>query len=215
MAARGLGAGGAVRHRKVLRDNIQGLTKPAIKRLLMRGGAERVSGLMYEEMRGVIKVRMENVVRDAVTFTEHARRKTVQVGDMQAAIEQVEDGFSAIAPQHLSKCTDRPSHKKQGSEHRFKPGTAAIKEVAYQRKNEECLSFAKTNFKRVMMEIAQDYKTDLRWQSGVAAVLQQYIESYVVGLASEAALMARREDGRTTIMPKDVQMVRRIRGERA
>ncbi|KAH7940595.1 hypothetical protein HPB49_002357 [Dermacentor silvarum] len=75
---KGLGKGGAKRHRKVLRDNIQGITKPAIRRLARRGGVKRISGLIYEETRGVLKVFLENVIRDAVTYTEHAKRKTVQ-----------------------------------------------------------------------------------------------------------------------------------------
>ena len=54
---KGLGKGGAKRHRKVLRDNIQGITKPAIRRLARRGGVKRISGLIYEETRGVLKVR--------------------------------------------------------------------------------------------------------------------------------------------------------------
>lgn len=53
---KGLGKGGAKRHRKVLRDNIQGITKPAIRRLARRGGVKRISGLIYEETRGVLKV---------------------------------------------------------------------------------------------------------------------------------------------------------------
>jgi hypothetical protein len=53
---KGLGKGGAKRHRKVLRDNIQGVTKPAIRRLARRGGVKRISGLIYEETRGVLKV---------------------------------------------------------------------------------------------------------------------------------------------------------------
>ena len=47
---KGLGKGGAKRHRKVLRDNIQGITKPAIRRLARRGGVKRISGLIYEEV---------------------------------------------------------------------------------------------------------------------------------------------------------------------
>uniref|UniRef100_A0A7N4P8U0 Histone H4 n=1 Tax=Sarcophilus harrisii TaxID=9305 RepID=A0A7N4P8U0_SARHA len=61
---KGLGKGGAKRHRKVLRDNIQGITKPAIRRLARRGGVKRISGLIYEETRGVLKVFLENVIRE-------------------------------------------------------------------------------------------------------------------------------------------------------
>ncbi|KAF3637695.1 Histone H4 [Capsicum annuum] len=79
---KGLGKGGAKRHRKVLRDNIQGITKPAIRRLARRGGVKRISGLIYEETRGVLKIFLENVIRDSVTYTEHARRKTVTAMDV-------------------------------------------------------------------------------------------------------------------------------------
>ncbi|WIA37989.1 hypothetical protein OEZ86_001363 [Tetradesmus obliquus] len=85
---KGLGKGGAKRHRKVLRDNIQGITKPAIRRLARRGGVKRISGLIYEETRGVLKVFLENVVRDAVTYTEHARRKTVTAMDVVYALKR-------------------------------------------------------------------------------------------------------------------------------
>ena len=54
----------------MLRDNIQGITKPAIRRLARRGGVKRISGLIYEETRGVLKVFLENVIRDAVSSLE-------------------------------------------------------------------------------------------------------------------------------------------------
>jgi histone H4 len=85
---KGLGKGGAKRHRKVLRDIIQGITKPAIRRLARRGGVKRISGLIYEETRGIFKVFFENVNRDAVTYTEHARRKTVTAMDVVHALKR-------------------------------------------------------------------------------------------------------------------------------
>ena len=72
----------------MLRDNIQGITKPAIRRLARRGGVKRISGLIYEETRGVLKVFLENVIRDAVTYTEHARRKTVTAMDVVYALKR-------------------------------------------------------------------------------------------------------------------------------
>lgn len=44
---KGLGKGGAKRHRKILRDNIQGITKPAIRRLARRGGVKRISASKF------------------------------------------------------------------------------------------------------------------------------------------------------------------------
>merc|ERR1711959_869078 len=83
-----LGKTGIKRQRKVLRDNIRGITKPAIRRLARRGGVKRISGLIYEETRGVLKTFLENVVRDAVTYTEHARRKTVTAMDVVYALKR-------------------------------------------------------------------------------------------------------------------------------
>ncbi|XP_041037778.1 histone H4-like [Carcharodon carcharias] len=81
---KGLGKVGAKRHRKVLCDNIQGITKPAIRRLACRGGVKRISGLIYEETRGVLKVFLENVISD----TEHAKRKTVTAMDVVYALKR-------------------------------------------------------------------------------------------------------------------------------
>ena len=62
--------------------------KPAIRRLARRGGVKRISGLIYEETRGVLKVFLENVIRDSVTYTEHARRKTVTALDVVYALKR-------------------------------------------------------------------------------------------------------------------------------
>lgn len=83
-----MGKGGAKRHRKVLRDNIQGITKPAIRRLARRGGVKRISGLIYEEVRSVLRVFLESIIKDAVTYTEHARRKTVIAMDVVYALKR-------------------------------------------------------------------------------------------------------------------------------
>jgi histone H4 len=53
---KGRGKGGAKRHWKVVRDNIQGISKPTIRRLARRGGVNRISGLISEETRGVLKI---------------------------------------------------------------------------------------------------------------------------------------------------------------
>jgi histone H4 len=85
---KGLGKGGAKRHRKILRDNIQGITKPAIRRLARRGGVKRISAQIYEETRNVLKSFLESVIRDAVTYTEHAKRKTVTSLDVVYALKR-------------------------------------------------------------------------------------------------------------------------------
>ncbi|POO01297.1 histone H3/CENP-A [Trema orientale] len=67
---------------------------------------------------------------------------------------------------------------------------------------------------RLVREIAQDFKTDLRFQSSAVAALQEAAEAYLVGLFEDTNLCAIHAK-RVTIMPKDIQLARRIRGERA
>jgi histone H4 len=86
--AKGLGQGGATRHRKVIRDNIQGITRPAIRRLARRAGVARISGLVYSETRAVLRVFLGNLIRDAVVYTEYGNRKTVTTRDVVYALKR-------------------------------------------------------------------------------------------------------------------------------
>ncbi|KXJ21799.1 Histone H4 [Exaiptasia diaphana] len=116
---KGLGKGGAKRHRKILRDNIQGITKPAIRRLARRGGVKRISGLIYEETRGVLKVFLENVIRDAVTYTEHAKRKTVTAMDVKAKKPQkpaLHPPYKEMIKAALTSLKDRTGSSRQAIE---------------------------------------------------------------------------------------------------
>ena len=76
------------RQRKSLKDNIRGITKPAIRRLARRGGVKRISGIMYDEVRSIMKGFVEGVVRDSVTYTEHSKRQTVQALDVVYALKK-------------------------------------------------------------------------------------------------------------------------------
>ncbi|ELK06006.1 Histone H3.2 [Pteropus alecto] len=82
----------------------------------------------------------------------------------------------------------------------------------YQKSTE--LLIRKLPFQRLVREIAQDFKTDLRFQSSAVMALQEASEAYLVGLFEDTNLCAIHAK-RVTIMPKDIQLARRIRGERA
>jgi histone H4 len=75
MSGKGKGFGNAKRYKKgTLKDNILGVTKPAIRRLARRGGIKRINGLFYEETRDVLKAFLTDVIRDTVTYTVHRKR---------------------------------------------------------------------------------------------------------------------------------------------
>jgi len=76
------------RHRKILRDNIQGISKPAIRRLARRGGIKRISGYFYDKARGVLRNFLENLINDTITYTQHANRKTVLAIDVIYALKR-------------------------------------------------------------------------------------------------------------------------------
>ncbi|ODM86563.1 histone H3 [Orchesella cincta] len=93
------------------------------------------------------------------------------------------------------------------------PGTVALREIRRYQKSTELL-IRKLPFQRLVREIAQDFKTDLRFQSSAVMALQEASEAYLVGLFEDTNLCAIHAK-RVTIMPKDIQLARRIRGERA
>lgn len=102
--------------------------------------------------------------------------------------------------------------RKERHTKRYKPGTRALMEIrAYQKKTD--LLLRKVPFQRLVREIAQDFKTDLRFQTSALLCLQEAAEAYITGLFEDTNLCAI-HGKRITIQPKDVQLARRIRGER-
>ena len=96
---------------------------------------------------------------------------------------------------------------------RYQPGTVALREIRHYQKTTELL-IRKLPFSRLVREIAQDFKTDLRFQPQAIGALQEAAEAYLVGLFKDTNLCAIHAK-RVTIMPKDIQLARRIHGERA
>jgi histone H3 len=76
------------------------------------------------------------------------------------------------------------------------------------------LLIRKLPFQRLVREIAQDFKTDLRFQSSAVMALQEASEAYLVSLFEDTNLAAIHAK-RVTIQPKDLQLARRLRGERS
>ena len=97
--------------------------------------------------------------------------------------------------------------------HRYRPGTVALREIRRYQKSTEML-IRKLPFQRLVREIAQDFATELRFQSSAVVALQEAAESYLVGLFEDSNLCAIHAK-RVTVMVKDMQLARRLRGERA
>ena len=95
--------------------------------------------------------------------------------------------------------------------HRYRPGTVALREIRKFQKSTDLL-IRKLPFQKVVREIAGEFKSDLRFQSQAVLALQEASEAYLVGLFEDTNLCAIHAK-RVTIMPKDMQLSRRIRGE--
>lgn len=108
--------------RMVLRDAIQGITSEMILALAARAGCMMLSGLVFEETRGITKVYLENLIRDAVTITEHKRRKIVLAIDVLAAAAapgghvslNVVCGTGRVASMHATSAADSSSSSSGG-----------------------------------------------------------------------------------------------------
>ena len=95
---------------------------------------------------------------------------------------------------------------------RWRPGTVALREVRKLQKSTDLL-IAKAPFSRLVREIAESHKSGLRFQASAVAAIQEATEAFVVSLLSDSGLVALHA-GRVTAMPRDLQLVRRLRGER-
>jgi len=107
----------------------------------------------------------------------------------------------------------------QKKKHRYRPGTVALREIRKYQKTTDLL-IQRLPFSRVVREIALDMMTDtnnydgdtgLRWQSSAILALQEATEAYLVHLFEDANLCAIHAK-RVTIMQRDIQLARRIRG---
>mmetsp|Transcript_30481 Transcript_30481/g.33267 ORF Transcript_30481/g.33267 Transcript_30481/m.33267 type:complete len:139 (+) Transcript_30481:82-498(+) len=117
---------------------------------------------------------------------------------------------------HLATKVARKSAPTSGgvktkAHYRFRPGTLALKEIRRYQKGTELL-IRKLPFQRLVREITQDYKSDLRFQPHALLALQTAVEAYLIGLFEDTNLCTIHAK-RVTIMPKDIALARRIRGE--
>nr|XP_022314090.1 histone H3-like centromeric protein hH3v [Crassostrea virginica]XP_022314091.1 histone H3-like centromeric protein hH3v [Crassostrea virginica] len=133
-------------------------------------------------------------------------------GEKKTAEKKKKSPKKAAAPKKAAR-KSAPATGGVKKPHRYRPGTVALREIRRYQKSTELL-IRKLPFQRLVREIAQDFKTDLRFQSSAVMALQEASEAYLVGLFEDTNLCAIHAK-RVTIMPKDIQLARRIRGERA
>ena len=142
-------------------------------------------------------------------------------GRIEEGTSKEEGGRAQEGSSQVGKESGQKAPKGGVKKHyRYRPGTVALKQIRQYQKSTELL-IRKLPFQRLVREIAGDSKIitsplcgKVRFQSAAIMALQEAAEAYLVGLFEDTNLCAIHAK-RVTIMPKDIQLARRIRGERA
>lgn len=159
--------------------------------------------------------------RTSYTNSLRFRAYTVQVRAHTAKMARTKQmarkssGGKTPRKQMMEKAAKKSAPSTSGVKrpHRYRPGTVALREIRKYQKSTELL-IRKLPFQRLVREIAQDFKNDLRFQGTAILALQEASEAYLVSLFADTNLCALHAK-RVTIQPKDMWLARRIRGERS
>ena len=128
-----------------------------------------------------------------------------------ARSKQTTRKLGSVAPAVAAAAARKSQDFKPKKTHRFRPGTLALLEIRKYQKNSDLL-IRKRPFQRLVREVCDGKMSDMRWQSHALLALQEAAEAYLVALFGDTNLCAIHAK-RITIMPKDMQLARRIRGE--
>ena len=143
--------------------------------------------------------------------TKHTPNKSTTAGKAPRRALAQKNNIKNLAP--LAAKDIMAGLQKIKAPHRYRPGTVALREIRKYQKSTNLL-LRKLPFQRLVQEVAQNYRSYLRFQAKAILALQEACEVYLVGLFEDTNLVAIHSK-RVTIFPKDLQLARRIRGERS
>lgn len=168
-------------------------------------GEGKISFNNYDPRRPILKEKHQQQ-KDAIKNQEKEQEEKTILKEQrpQHATKSIKQTYAKKAPR---KNVNSGRIKKI---HRYKPGTVAIREIRKYQKSSELL-IRKLPFQRLVREISQDFRFDLRFQGSAVLALQEAAENYLVQIFEDTNLMALHSK-RVTIMSKDIELARRIRG---
>ena len=194
------------KRRKILRDNIIGITKNSIKRLAGRAGVKRISGLVYEEVRGNLTAFLQNVMDSTVNKMKSTKMTTIKVRHVEPSLD-VSMYSSAIAD---AKChlREKKAHREDARAHKFKPGTVALQEIKRFQKG-GCLLMSRAGFARLVREFVQNGAANIRISQDALLLLQYASESHIVHMLTNANELAIHAN-RLSIQAKDLTVANKL-----
>lgn len=178
------------KYHKILRNNINGISKPAIHRLCELAGANNVAENVYEAVRNILLTKMNNSLKVAVTYMTHDKRKTLLLKDLEA-VERFNGGhfYSTGEGDKYVACKDKKSMKKHSG---------------------ACVVIPKLPFERLTREILQDYVFDVKISEDFKESFQFLMEKKMINHLTKAVALSIAIGERKTLYEKDVFAVQAI-----
>lgn len=171
----------------ILRDNIHGITKPAIKRLAYIAGCEKSSGLIYESIKDILQNEMKEILSATIIVTRHSKRNTISLNDLKYALRL-------------------RGLKLYGSEDSYELCDTKAK---IDKKKGVCVVIPKLAFTRLRREISQDYTygRPIKVTKEFAENFQYFIERRIIMLLYIACQLAGYR-GKKTVTVEDIKFVK-------
>ena len=195
------------RSQKILRNPIEDVTKPGIRRLARRAGVIRVGGLMYNEMRGMIKVHVENVVRLAVIFMQYRERRTLSHGDVKEALKRLEMPVWGVTGKEKANTS---GVKKTAKKTKARRGSMALKEVRKYQKSESLL-LSRAPIERLIRTTMHDFTSDVRVEPKALSLIQVSVENLITNIFRKSQLAAL-HGGRKGVRMSNARIVAAMEG---
>lgn len=188
----------------------QGITKPALRRIMRKAGVLYSSKTIYEELKDVLKVRMRPLLRNVIIIMNNDERKIVRYTDVIHAAEYLGInilGFNGITRKKVHQ------RKKSGKTAYSKNNKLVSHDQQLQNANQYKLEIPFSPFSRLIQKISHELNVKTKYSKPAVMLIHQMMESYLISLMEDVNLCAIHA-GRKYVYPKDVQLARRIRGER-
>jgi histone H3/H4 len=206
--------GGAKRKKskKIEFDNLNVLTRSAIRRVAHKAGIKYFSESITEEIRKALQKFLEKILHLTTSYTVHARRTTVSQDDLLFALEKVHKKVYLTGEEgDIKRCEIHHIASKK----KAKRGELSLRLVKYYQKQSDCVYFSRSGVGRLIREIAdsvRSYGPSLHFTADAMGTLHILMEDYLVELLQDVQLAAIHA-GRQKVTTSDLIFVQRIRDD--
>lgn len=193
---------------KILRDNIQDITKPVIKRLAQKAGVKSISGLVYEEVRGILNRNLSHVLQKLAIIVRGTNRVIISASDVKETFRFL--GMTVYATGEEGDMKTCEGFQHAATKKKLTRGEVSVKAIRFYQKQHDCLYIPNAPFMRLIKEIMQEHGfSELKWSADAVGLLQVMVETYLVKLFEDAILCTVHAK-RQTLYPKDIQLAMRL-----